>query len=78
MSSRLISKNLTTKIYKTIILSAVLYGREAWSLALREEHRLRVSERVLRRIYGPVKKEMTEGWRRRNEELQNIHFTKYY
>jgi hypothetical protein len=31
--------------------SVVLYGCEIWSLTLREEHRLRVSEnRVLRRI----------------------------
>jgi hypothetical protein len=41
-------------MYKTIILPAVLYGRGTWSLTLREEHRLRVSEnRVLRRIFGP-------------------------
>jgi hypothetical protein len=32
------------KIYKTIILPVVLYGCETWSLTLREEHRLRVSE----------------------------------
>jgi hypothetical protein len=37
-----------------IILPVVLYGCETWSLALREEHRLRVFEnRVLRRIFGP-------------------------
>jgi hypothetical protein len=36
-----------------------LYGCETWSLALREEHRLRVFEnRVLRRIYGPNREEM--------------------
>jgi hypothetical protein len=35
-------------------LLLVLYGCETWSLTLREEHRLRVSEnRVLRRIFGP-------------------------
>ena len=48
-SSRLLSKNLKIKIYKRIILSVVLYGSEAWSLTLREEHRLRVFEnRILR------------------------------
>ena len=41
LSSRLLSKNLKTKIYKTIILPVVLYGCEAWSLTLREESRLR-------------------------------------
>jgi hypothetical protein len=41
------------RIYETLILSVVLYGCEAWSLTLREEHRLRVFEnRVLRRMFG--------------------------
>jgi hypothetical protein len=52
-SSRLISRNLKIKIYKTVILPVVLYGCETWCLTLREEHRLRVFEnRVLRRIFG--------------------------
>jgi hypothetical protein len=41
LSSRLLSKNLKIRIYKTIILPVVLYGCETWSLTLREEHRLR-------------------------------------
>jgi hypothetical protein len=45
LSSRLLSKNIKTKIYKTIILPVVLYGCETWSLTLREEHRLRVFEK---------------------------------
>jgi hypothetical protein len=59
------------KIRKTIILPVVLYGCETLSLTLREEHRLRVYEnRVLRRIFGPKKDEMTGGWRKpHNEEL---------
>jgi hypothetical protein len=44
LSSRLISKNLEIKIYKTVILPVVLYGCETWSLTLGEEHRLRVFE----------------------------------
>jgi hypothetical protein len=49
-------KNLKIKVYKTVILSGVLYGCETWSLTLREEDRLRVSEnRVLRRIFGPMR-----------------------
>ena len=71
MSSSLLSKNLKIKIYRTIILSVVLYGYETWSLTLREEHRLRVFEnRVLRRIFGPKRDEATGEWRKfHNEEL---------
>jgi hypothetical protein len=64
LSSRLISKNLKIKIYKTVILPVVLYGCRTWSLTLREERRLRVFEnRVLRRIFGP-KKEEDGSWRK--------------
>ena len=42
LSSRLLSKNLKIKIYKTIILPVVLNECEAWSLTLREERRLRL------------------------------------
>ena len=49
--SRLLSKNLKIKIYRTIILPIVLYGCETWSLTSREERKLRVFENmVLRRI----------------------------
>jgi len=42
---------------------------------LREERRLRVFEnRVLRRIFGPDRKEVTGEWRKlRNEELNDLH-----
>jgi hypothetical protein len=45
------------------------------SLTLREEHRLRVFEkRVLRRIFGPKRDEVTGDWRKlHNEELQNLY-----
>jgi hypothetical protein len=60
LSSRLLSGNLKVKVYKTLILSVVLYGCETWSVTLREEHRLRVFEnRVLRRIFGPKRDEVT-------------------
>ena len=50
LSSKLLSKNLKIKIYRTIILPVVLYGCETWSLTLREERKLRVFENmVLRR-----------------------------
>jgi hypothetical protein len=48
------------KIYKTIILPVVLYVCEILSLTLREEHRFRAFEnRVLRRIFGPKRDEVT-------------------
>ena len=60
LSSRLLSKNLKTKIYRTIILPVVLYGCETWSLTRREERKLKVFENmVLRRIFGPRRDEVT-------------------
>ena len=54
LSSRLLSKNLKIKIYRTIILPVVMYGCGTWSLTLTEERGLKVFEnRVLRRIFGP-------------------------
>jgi hypothetical protein len=60
LSSRLLSKNLKIIIYKRIILPVVLYGCETWSLALKEEYRLwKFENRVLRRIFGPKRDEVT-------------------
>jgi len=60
LSSRLLSKNLKIKVYRTIILPVFLYGCETWSLILREERKLRVFEnRVLRRVFGPERYEVT-------------------
>ena len=75
MSSRLLSKNLKIKIYRTIVLSVVLYGCETWSLTLRKERKLRVFENmVLRRIFGPRRDEVTGEWRRlHNEELNDLY-----
>jgi hypothetical protein len=52
-----------------------LYGRETWSLILREEHRLRVFEnRVLRRIFGPKRDEVKgESRKLYNGELHNMY-----
>jgi hypothetical protein len=75
LSSPLRPKNIKIRIYKIIILPVVLYGCEIWSLTLREEHRLRVFEnRVLRRIFGPKRDEVTGGWRKlHNEKLHNLY-----
>jgi hypothetical protein len=53
----------------------ILYRCETWSLTLREEHRLRVFEnRVLRRIFGPKRDEVTGEWRKlHNEELRDLY-----
>ena len=53
----------------------VLYGCETWSLTLREERRLRVYEnRVLRKVFGPKRDEVTGEWRKlHNEELNDLY-----
>jgi len=67
------------KIYRTIILPVVLCGCETWSLTLREERRLSVSEnRVLRGMFGSKRDEETREWRKlRNEELNDLYSTPY-
>jgi hypothetical protein len=73
LSYRLISKNLKIKIYKTVILPVVLYGCETWSLTLGEEHRLRVFENIVLRIFGP-KREEDGSWRKlHNDELHSLY-----
>jgi hypothetical protein len=72
-----LSKNIKIEIHKIIKnLPIVLYGYEAWSLILRQEYRLRAFEiRVLRRIFGPKRDELTRGWRKlHNEEFHNLKF----
>jgi hypothetical protein len=73
VSSSLLSRNVKVKIYKTLILSFVFYGCETLSLTLRKEHRLRVFDnRVLRRIFGPKRDEVTGQWRKLHSgELHN-------
>jgi hypothetical protein len=75
LSSSLLSKNIKINIYKTIILPVVLYGCGTWSLTLREKRRLRLFEnRVLRRIFGPKRDEVTGEWRKLyNEELDGFY-----
>jgi hypothetical protein len=75
LSSRLLSRNVKIKIYKTIILPVVLYGCETLSLTLREGHKLRVFEnKVLWRIFGLKMDDVTRGWRKlHNEELHGLY-----
>jgi hypothetical protein len=75
LPSCLLSRNVKVKIYKTIIIPAVLYGCETRSLTLREQHRLRVFEnRVLMGILGPKRNEVMGEWRKMyNGELHNLY-----
>jgi hypothetical protein len=77
LSCCLLSKNIKIRIHNTIIFPVVLYGCETWSLTLREEQRLRVFQnRVLRRIFGPKRDEVTRDWRKlHNEELNNVYYS---
>ena len=52
----------------------VLYECETWSLMLREKHRSRIfGNMVLRKIFGPMRDDVTDGWRRLHlEELYDL------
>jgi hypothetical protein len=58
-------------------LPVVLYGCETWSLTLGEEPRLRAFEnRVVRRIIGPKRGEISGGLRKlHNEKLHKLHLS---
>ena len=67
-----------SNMFKNVIINLNLlffYGCETWSLALREERRLRVFEnRVLRKLFGPKRDEVTGEWRKlHNEELNDLY-----
>ena len=65
-------QHLEIKIYRNIIFPVYLYGYETWSLILRNERTLRVFEnRVLRRIFGPKRAEVTGEWRKLHHEELN-------
>ena len=63
------------KLVTVVILPVVLYGCETWSLTLKEELRLRVFEnRVLKRVFGPKRDEVTGEWGKlHNEELNDLY-----
>jgi hypothetical protein len=62
-------------VYRAIILPVVLYGCEAWSLTMREEHWLRVFDNsVIRRIFRFESEKVIGKWRRlQNEELYDLY-----
>jgi hypothetical protein len=69
-------KNINIRIYTNIILHVVLYGCEIWSLTLREEPELIMFEnRMLRRIFGQKRDEVTGSWRKlHNDEHHKLHY----
>jgi hypothetical protein len=60
LSIHLLCRNLQIKTHKTMSL-CILYGCETWSVALREEHRLRTFENCVLRTFGPMREEMAGG-----------------
>jgi hypothetical protein len=74
MNILLSAVSIYSTLFRTIILP-VLYGCEVWSLTLREERRLKVYEnRVLRRVFGPKRNEVTGEWKKlHNEELNDLY-----
>ena len=77
LSSSFPFKNIKIKIYRNINLPVVLCGCETWSLTATEEHRLRVYEnRVLRRLFGPKREEVTgsgDNYIMRSLMICNLH-----
>ena len=79
MFSSLLYKNIKIKIYRNLNLPVVVYGYETWSLTLREERRMKLFEnRVLWRVFGRKRTEVTGEWRQlHNEELNDQLLTIY-
>jgi hypothetical protein len=71
----LLLENIKIKTNSTIILHVILYGCETWSLTLREAHGLREFEnRVLRKIFGSKREELTRDWRKfHNGDLNDFY-----
>jgi hypothetical protein len=75
LSLSLLSNNVKIKIAITMILPVVVYGCETWSLTMREERKLRVfANRLMRRIFGPTRDQVTGEWRK----LHNENFNDLY
>jgi hypothetical protein len=70
----LLSRHIKIKLYRTVNVPVVLYGCETWSVTLREERGLRVCEnRVLSRIFGTKRDEVTGEWRKLHDELNDLY-----
>jgi hypothetical protein len=66
--------NSSLNFFFEVFLPVVLYGCETWSPTVREEHKLRVFENRLLRIFGPKTDGVMGGWRKlHNEELHHLY-----
>jgi hypothetical protein len=72
LSSRPLSKNVKIRIYRTTILPVVLYGCEICYLIFSEDHRIRMFENRVMRIFRPKRTEVTGGWRNLHEKLCSL------
>ena len=79
LSSSLLSKNIDIKLYNTIIVPAVFYGCETWSVTLTEEHRQwEFEDRTLRKIFGPKMEEVVgKGRGLHKEEFHDLYCSPY-
>jgi hypothetical protein len=82
MTTAVLKRNLETlylgfKIYRTITVLVVLYGRKFWFLTWSEEQRLRVfANRVLKEIFGSTRDKVRREWRRiHKEELYDVYYS---
>ena len=69
-------QNINIKIHRTIILPVYCKGCETWSLILRKEHRLRVFENRVLRIFGTKRDNVTGEWSKlHTEKLNELYFS---
>jgi hypothetical protein len=74
METQSVSHEVGTETLNTVWTNFVLYGCETWCLTLREEHRLRVFENRVLRIFGSKRAVVMGGWiKLHNEELHNLY-----
>jgi hypothetical protein len=68
-----LSKKSTNENIQSYNFACGFVWCETWSLTQREEHRV-FEKKVMRRIFGPKRGEMTEGWRKlHTEELRDVY-----
>ena len=74
LKSNALSRNTKITIYKTLIRPIVLYGSETWSTTKRDEALLQTFEnKVLRRIFGPIRDTQSGEWKRRsNKDIHDL------
>jgi hypothetical protein len=74
LSSRSLSIEIKRRLYTSLIRPVILYESKTWALRKSDENKFLILERkILRKIFGYIKDDITGEWRRRrNRELQEI------